>query len=89
MTLGLWNASFRGVVPKTPYSNGGSWQKLKAYLGKCIDNGWADGREPDLDQGSQVDIAAVKEQFRRMKTENLKFWADAGNQFTVAELKRR
>jgi hypothetical protein len=32
------------------HSNGGTWQKFKAFLGKCIDNGWADGWAPEFDQ---------------------------------------
>jgi len=29
------------------YSTGKTKAKFKAYLGKCLDNGWADGYEPD------------------------------------------
>ena len=31
-------------------SNGNTVQKFKAYLGKCIDHGWAEGWEPDKAQ---------------------------------------
>jgi len=60
-------------------SNGGTWQKFKAFLGKCIDGGWADGWEPD--QGGQADSEARKQTFlesrRGMPDSILK--ADAAN----------
>lgn len=70
-------------------SNGNTVQKFKAYLGKCIDNGWAEGWEPD--QGNQIDKEATKERFRRMSDKDLKFLAGdgTGNLWAVEELKHR
>lgn len=70
-------------------SNGNTVQKFKAYLGKCIDNGWAEGWEPN--QGNQIDKEATKERFRRMSDKDLKFLAGdgTGNLWAVEELKHR
>lgn len=68
-------------------SNGGTWQKFKAYLGKCIDNGWADGWEPD--QGSQVDKDAIRKRFQKMPGKDLKVFAETGNVWAIEELKQR
>lgn len=70
-------------------SNGNTVQKFKAYLGKCIDNGWAEGWEPD--QGNQIDKEATKERFRRISDKDLKFLAGdgTGNLWAVEELKHR
>ena len=70
-------------------SNGDSWQKFKAYLGKCIDNGWADGWEPDTDETSRLDLEAVKAKFKQIPDETLKPLADAGNKLAIEELERR
>jgi len=70
-------------------SNGGTWQKFKAYLGKCIEHHWHDGWKPDVDQGNQIDQEATREQFKRMSDKNLEFLADTGNIWAIEELKRR
>ena len=70
-------------------SNGNTVQKFKAYLVKCIDNGWAEGWEPN--QGNQIDKEATRERFRRMSDKDLKFLAGdgTGNLWAVEELKHR
>ena len=70
-------------------SNGNTVQKFKANLGKCIDNGWAEGWEPN--QGNQIDKEATRERFRRMSDKDLKFLAGdgTGNLWAVEELKHR
>lgn len=70
-------------------SNGGTWQKFKAYLGKCIDNGWADGWEPDSDQGDQIDKEAIQEKFRKIPDNDLKVFAETGNVWAIEELECR
>jgi len=72
-------------------SNGDTTQKFKAYLGKCIDNGWADGWESDSTQGNEIDKEAIRERFRRMSDKDLKFLAGdgTGNLWAVEELKHR
>lgn len=67
-------------------SNGGTWQKFKAYLGQCIDKHWHDGWEPDVEQ---VVNASIDLSFKAMSEKDLKFLADAGNAYAVEELKRR
>jgi len=67
-------------------SNGDTWQKYKAYLGKCIENNWHDGWTPD--QG-QVDQTAIVNEFRKMQDNVLQLMADAGNKFAVDELDSR
>jgi len=71
------------------HSNGGTWQKFKAYLGKCIDHGWHDGWEPDTDETSRLDLEAVKAKFKQIPDTALKQLADAGNTVAIEELKRR
>lgn len=44
------------------HSNGGTWQKFKAYLGKSIDNHYHDGWGPENLEGTQADIEAAKKQ---------------------------
>jgi hypothetical protein len=66
-------------------SNGGTWQKFKAYLGKTIEHGWADGWEPD----KAPDQSAIKKEFASMPDEVLRMLSDAGNMFAIAELKTR
>lgn len=66
-------------------SNGGTWQKFKAYLGKCIDNDWHNGWEPEAtpgDQGPSID-------FGKIPDSSLKQLADTGNQQAIAERERR
>jgi len=77
-----------GIEYTNTHSNGGKTAKYKAYLAKCIDEYWHDGWEPE---GStfQEDLIAIKKQFMKMKNENLKSLADAGNQFAIDEIKRR
>jgi len=69
------------------HSNGNTTQKFKAYLGKCIDLGWADGWEPD--QGGQVDKEAIRKRFQKMPDNNLKAFAETGNVWAIEELERR
>lgn len=69
------------------HSNGGTWQKFKAYLGKCIDNGWADGWEPE--QVAEIDKTVIRERFQKMQDKDLKTFAETGNVWAVEELKRR
>jgi len=71
------------------HSNGGTWQKFKAYLGKCIDHGWHNGWEPDTDETSRLDLEAVKAKFKHIPDTTLKQLADAGNTVAIEELKRR
>ena len=70
-------------------SNGGTVQKFKAFLGKCIDNHWHDGWEPDTDETSRLDLEAVKAKFKQIPDTTLKQLADVGNQLAIEELKRR
>jgi len=73
------------ILYTTAHSNGGTWQKFKAYLGKCIDNNWHDGWEPDAtpgDQGPSID-------FGKIPDSSLKQLADAGNQQAIAERELR
>lgn len=67
-------------------SNGGTWQKFKAYLGKCIDNHWHDGWEPDVER---VVSESIRQGFMGMPVKDLKFLADAGNKLAIDELDRR
>ena len=73
-------------------SNGGTWQKFKAYLGKCIDLGWADGWEPEPDL-VQVDDEKKKEAFlesrRNMTDDILKADAENGCQASIQVLSER
>jgi len=69
------------------HSNGGTWQKFKAYLGKCIDLGWADGWEPD--QVAQIDKKAIREKFRKMPDNDLNAFAETGNVWAIEEKERR
>jgi hypothetical protein len=73
------------------HSSGGTWQKFKAYLGKCIDNGWQSGWEPERAQGDNVDKEATRERFRRMSDRDLKLLAGNGdgNVWAIEELERR
>lgn len=66
-------------------SNGGTTQKFRAYLGKTIEHGWADGWEPD----KAPDQSAIKKEFASMPDEVLRMLSDAGNMFAIAELKTR
>jgi len=67
-------------------SNGDTWQKFKAYLGKCIDLGWAEGWEPDVEK---VVNESIRQGFMAIPEKDLKFLADAGNRLAIEELKRR
>lgn len=71
------------------HSNGGTWQKFKAYLGKCIDSAWHDGWEPDTDETSRLDLEAVKAKFKQIPVKSLRQLADVGNQQAIEELERR
>jgi len=73
------------------HSNGGTWQNFKAYLGKCIDNGWQSGWEPESAQGDNVDKEATRERFQRMSDRDLKLLAGNGdgNVWAIEELERR
>ena len=77
------------ILYSIAHSNGGTVQKFKAFLGKCIDNGWAVGWEPE--QGTQVDKEVIRERFKRMSDKDLKLLADGGNGnvWAIEELKRR
>lgn len=66
-------------------SNGGTTQKFRAYLGKTIEHGWADGWEPD----KAPDQSAIKKEFSYMPDAVLRMLSSAGNQFAMAELKTR
>ncbi|MDD4275162.1 MAG: hypothetical protein PHG14_15710 [Desulfobacter postgatei] len=66
-------------------SNGNTTQKFRAYLGKTIEHGWADGWEPD----KAPDQSAIKNEFSKMPDAVLRMLASAGNQFAMAELKTR
>ena len=70
-------------------SNGETMQKFKAFLGKCIDNHWHDGWEPDTDETSRLDLEAVKAKFKQIPDTTLKQLAGVGNQLAIEELKRR
>jgi len=71
------------------HSNGGTWQKFKAYLGNCIDKGWQSGWEPESAQGDTVDKEATRARFRRMSDRDLGILASSGNQWAIEELERR
>lgn len=73
------------ILYTAAHSNGDTTQKFKAYLGKCIDLGWADGWEPE----KQSDQTAIKNEFRKMTDDVLTMLAGAGNQFATDELARR
>ncbi len=62
-------------------SHGATTQKFRAYLGKTIEHGWADGWEPDQ--------SAIKKEFENMPDAVLRMLSDAGNMFAIAELKTR
>lgn len=72
------------------HSNGGTLQKFKAFLGKCIDNGWADGWDPDV---YPVDDEKKKQAFlesrRHMPNDILKADAENGCEFSVQVLIER
>lgn len=70
-------------------SKGETVQKFKAFLGKCIDNNWHKGWEPDSDQGTGIDMKSVRIRFKQMSEKRLKQLADAGNQIAIDELARR
>lgn len=73
------------IAYSVAHSNGGTVQKFKSYLGKCIDYGWADGFE----QAHGPDKAAIEKEFENMPDEVLKMLSDAGNMFAIAELKKK
>ena len=80
--------SIRSAVLYTiAHSNGGTWQKFKAYLGKCIEFGWADGWEPY--QESQIDQDVIRDRFRKMSDQDLKVLSGSGNQWAIRELENR
>ncbi len=58
-------------------------------MGKTIDNGWADGWEPDNNQGGQIDKEAIYKKFRKMPGNDLKAFAETGNVWAIEELERR
>ena len=78
------------ILYTVSHSNGGTWQKFKAFLGKCIDNGWADGWGPGLDQ---VDDEKKKETFlesrRHMPDDILKSDAEKGCKISAQVLSER
>lgn len=67
------------------HSNGGKTAKYKAYLGKTLDQGYADGWTPE----EKADQEAIVNEFRKMDDTTIKLFADAGNQFAIEELRRR
>lgn len=68
------------------YSNGETWQKFKSYLGKCIENHWHDGWEPDIEK---VVNESIRQGFMAMPDKALKQLSDAGNIVAIEEMKRR
>lgn len=72
------------------HSNGETWQKFKSFLGQCIDGGWADGWEPDIDQ---VDDEHRKAKFlesrRHMPDDILKADAEKGCRISAQVLVER
>ena len=76
----------RAAIFYTVYnSNGGTTQKFRAYLGKCIENHWHAGWAPD----KAPDQSAIKKEFASMPDEVLRMLADAGNQIAADELRKR
>ena len=67
------------------HSSGATTQKFRAYLGKCIENHWHDGFQPE--PGS--DQSAIKKEFAKMPDAVLRMLSDAGNKFASDELKKR
>jgi len=73
------------ILYTTDHSTGQTTAKYKAYLGRCIEGGWAYGYQSEAAE----ELSTVKKSFEGMPEDVLKLMADAGNSFAMDELTRR